>query len=317
MRQVWQNAPGSRRAWWIILIGVGILVAGWAAGQAQESRRASQRSSEDTSTEQRGVNAAVTRAIKLLKDKDYEPFIEEFFPVDRLRAARKADAANGVQRVAQSMVAAPQRVQKLIEVLTRCQSVQPTIDSPRGEAVFVLSPILAEAAGEGESAQNPGAGSSVEGLGDDLDSVLAQAVQLLQRKDYAGFVASLFPVSEVERIQLRENGTDEILLVLEQQPQMIGAMLRDLSKLRSLDPVTSTADLVEFELPPPVESEPPRIVRFQLVDGNWRFFDNSSQMRAQIRQYAAGHAGPAPGEMTITWERLGQDWRLSSLDFLQ
>jgi hypothetical protein len=317
MKSLRQCLPECRPVLGMWVLGVSALVGVWLAGPVQGQRSSPQSTTPDTSAEHRAVKAAVSRAAQLLKDQKHEEFIEEYFPVDRLRAARAADPTNGVQRVAQSMQAAPQRVQKLIELLERCESLQPSVDRPRGEAVFVLAPVLAAEDGEEPSAQNTAAGSPANGLGDDLSEVLKQAAELLRRKAHADFVTSMFPVKELDRIQLREGGMDEILLVLEQQPQMVQAMLQDLEELQTLDPAKSEADLIEFELPPPVKSEPPRIVRFQLVGGNWRCFDNSSQMRAQIRQYAAGAAGPAPGETTIPWERIGQDWRLSSLDFLQ
>jgi len=132
-----------------------------------------------------------------------------------------------------------------------------------------------------------------EGYGDDLSTVIQLAIADLEAQKYADFVQKIIPDSaRCAMVSGESNG--EVISQLHPESQLVVLMLADLKSLQTLEPEINGATAI-YRLPPftasggfPAAISSPnaplprdREIRFSLMGGSWKFFDNSSD-RASI-----------------------------------
>ena len=165
------------------------------------------------------------------------------------------------------------------------------------------------------------------GYGADFPKVVESAITALKAGDTQGFVANMFPASELrhpesaQRLELLHARLKANPVMVEQMKTDFAAIQASLAGKSVEQPddktqvVTLAGAIVEngrttYQIPE-------RTFKFQLVEGSWRLFDNSTNIRQEIaRQSTLGppdlDLDPIKGEY-IQLERLGDRWRLGKM----
>ena len=153
----------------------------------------------------------------------------------------------------------------------------------------------------------------VAGLGSDLKKMLSDAVQLLENRQVAEFILTVYPLAELAELSERK-AFENLLARLNSRPEMIAAMIRDLRDAATATPAIRDNEAM-ITLPPLVPGDPERKFRFQLVQGNWRLFDGNAESREEYRQLIKGNipAVTTPGVKGILLlTRDGENWRMNA-----
>ena len=106
-----------------------------------------------------------------------------------------------------------------------------------------------------------------------------------------------------------------LLSRLKSQPKMAEAMIRDLKGAAAATNRTSGA-AADITLPALGKQESERILKFELVEGNWRFFDGEKQHRNLYRQLTSAPVGShtIPGSKgSMILRRFNGNWRLHAM----
>lgn len=151
------------------------------------------------------------------------------------------------------------------------------------------------------------------GLGSDLSMMLEAAARLLEDGKTEEFIQNVYPYPELARLS-EADLMERLLLRISTSPEMKAAMIRDL-KAAAAEKATVSGNDAEVKLPPLVARDEPRILKFELVDGNWRFFDGQKESRDMYRQLVTADipAVTIPGSRgRMVLARSGENWRLSS-----
>jgi hypothetical protein len=263
-------------------------------------------SADDEAENLASVRAAIDRAIELLEADNFEGYIEEFYSVEEYRRLR---TSRRLTDEARHLAALPNFKDRMLTAFRAARDSEPRWSNEAGVARFSINLTeLAEPDHAGEEAvpvEEPVA-PEVAGWGDDLDQVLSSALSALNEEDYATFVEHIFPAPEVVLMQ-SSDGMDLLLLKLETYPEMAEAMQRDLEQCQSAQ-AEIDGDVAEYTLTEGREN--PQTVKFQLVGGNWRFFDSITPAREEAAAIAAEAGGDGDDVVIIELERIGDEWRL-------
>ena len=151
----------------------------------------------------------------------------------------------------------------------------------------------------------------VVGLGPDLVTALTRASRLLEDGQTAQFVRSVFPLAELARLS-EEDAMERHLFRISSQPEMSAAMIRDL-KAAAKAKIKLNGDLAEVAVPALLAGDNERILKFELVDGNWRLFDGGKESRALqkklVSEPAGGHTVPGiRGSIVLSYSN--GSWRM-------
>jgi len=153
---------------------------------------------------------------------------------------------------------------------------------------------------------------TVIGLGDDLQAMLTEAAVLVN-KDLEKFVKSVYPLPFLAKLEDPTAMQQHLERI--NDPGMIEAMVRDLK-----DAAGASADIsngvATIKLKPLVKGDSERIIKFQNINGNWRFFDADEAKRQELVQLGSQPIGElrtpgAKGNMIFSHD--GTSWRLNSL----
>lgn len=275
-----------------------LLIAGFGPSEASAD--------DDQAENLASVRASIDRAIELLEAEDYEGYIEEFYSVEeyeRLQRGRR------LTDEARHLGALPRFQEQMLAALRIARDSEPRWTDGDGVAQFTINltahahPETEEPAANATQAAAP----DVAGWGDDLDQVLASALEALNEEDYHTFVERLFPAPEVVEMQ-SSDGMDLLLLKLETYPEMVEAMQRDLEQCQSVGGQID-GNVAEFTLTEGRQN--PQTVRFQLVGGNWRFFDSITPVREEAAVLAAQSGADGDEIIVIELEQIGDEWRFA------
>ena len=266
------------------------------------------------------VKAALADAIKRLDNSDTRGFLEYYFPTEQLRQLRKA---NAVEQTADQLSQQPELLDAIRNRLKKAAKETPQFDRSQSVAEFLLKPDAGDIPKPPEFKEPPVTNVKLVGFGNDLATVLRKAEERLDKDDVDEFVTNLFPAGE-----LRHPDADSRRATLTQRlkdnPKLLEQMLTDIQALRKLTPQFSEAkNVAEFRIPGTelqisktlTVTTPERVIKLQLVEGSWRFHDNTTAARRTIAQNLAKSL-PALGEFEgvqekITFERFGDQWRLA------
>lgn len=239
---------------------------------------------------------------RALEAKDYATFIEKYVPVEDLRQIRKQNILN---QVGQQFAARPESA-KLLALVKKLKTLTPTYDPSKGEATFTMPELVGT---DAESIVPPDpTGKPGPGYGGDLKAVLAACVVDIDKADWKTFVAKMYPAREAARLQ--DSGELQTLIAtLDAHPGMREQLRADLKQMQALQP-RITGNVAEFTLKR--RALPDRTVKLQKSGADWRFFDNSAAVTAEIQKIAAlklPDFKAASDEGQVRFERIGGNWR--------
>ena len=236
----------------------------------------------------------VERAIQLIESDQIEPLIDEFFPTESVRTLRKEGS---LTEAAKSLKDRGDAIPNLLSRLEQCRTG--LTEGNDWDIQFV--PNLA-----GAEAPNPAA--MVEGYGDDFRQVLERGGADLKAGKYEEFLTSVLPLAEV--LELKR--TDQLEAVAEQfrtYPALVASMSADFEAM-SQTQAQPEDGAIRLGLSGSSDDEGTREVRWQLVGGSWRFFDQTTEAKDRIKQVEKD-AGLV--RAILKFERVRDHWRLTEL----
>jgi hypothetical protein len=261
---------------------------------------------DDEAENLESLRGAIDRAIELLEADDYETYIEEFYSVEEYRRLR---TGRRLTDEARHLAALPGFKDRMLTAFRAARESEPRWSNEAGVARFSIN--LTELSEPADPAETTApvvepAVPEVAGWGDDLDQVLTSAIAAIEEEDYATFVEHIFPAAEVVHMK-SSDGMDLLLLKLETYPEMAEAMQRDLEECLAAQTSICEEGVAEFTLTEGRDN--PQTVKFQLVGGNWRFYDSITPVREEAAAIAAEAGGDGDDILTIELERIGNEWR--------
>ena len=153
----------------------------------------------------------------------------------------------------------------------------------------------------------------ISGLGSDLLTALTSAVKMLEAGKTREFVEHIFPLPELAQIS---DGVSFRRYVerMKASPQMVEAMIRDLQQAAKGD-IKISGNSAQVTVPGLSGNTSGRILKFELVEGNWRLYDNGEK-RAEHRRLATAKIGSLTTEerrSSMMLMRYQDNWRLISM----
>lgn len=154
----------------------------------------------------------------------------------------------------------------------------------------------------------------IKGLGADLQKALASAVEMLESGKITEFIEHAFPLPDLARISegvsLRRYAER-----MAAAPRMVEAMIRDLKHAAAAD-IEISDGIGTVQVPSLADDNSSRTLKFELVEGNWRFHDGNRDERETQRRLATAKIGSVTAEKrqsTMMLIRYQDNWRLISM----
>jgi len=278
-------------------------------------------------TPEAAVHAALDDAVERLKKSDISGFIEYYLPAEQLAAIRSQK--DGMKTMVERMKAAPEQLAMTLDIMQRARQGTIEFDESGSVATITLSEVE-----DGDTDANPPSSvisepvltaAQLQGYGSDIGNVISKALDALNAGQTDAFVAHMFPASE-----LRHPDAATRLKTLQARiaasPEMVEQMKTDLAQISELTPAmeddgrTAVFALAggEMKYGRGTVTLPDRTFRFQLVEGSWRLFDNSTAIRREISRQSALAPPEFEGSDEITGDyiqliRFGDQWRIGRI----
>lgn len=154
---------------------------------------------------------------------------------------------------------------------------------------------------------------TISGLGSDLPTMLTKAAGLLEADKVEEFIRNVYPLAELAQLS-EADSMERMILRVSSIPDMKSAMIQDLKDCAAADHQITGAE-ASVLLPPLVPGDRDRVLKFQRVDGNWRFFDGGQKTRAAYRKLVVADV-PSVTQLAsagvIVLSRQGENWRLTA-----
>ncbi len=261
-----------------------------------------QASTANVGTPEADIPSSIEEMIELLETGEIKTFVETRLRASDLQKLRRGGQASYDRQL--KRLSAPPVIEMLIDELRAVRDSVPHLNEARTTARLQMqfnadaSPRSPE---ELSAELNRTSLIEVSGFGDDLKTVLARAVEVLtdsnSPKDSRldDFVSSVFPVSELYK---PDSGlrTTHWFERIEWSQALVDSMVTDLQALQTLTPqYEDDGNIASFVIPGEVREQsagtrdPDRLIRFELVDGNWRFFDNTRRAREATADWSKLH----------------------------
>lgn len=325
---------------WRVLAAVVVVIAATLAGPgilcsvgADEAA-----SSKEESGAAREARQALATILQLLQDGNDEQYFLDHAPGSQYALIQKI-LADGKPLPA---ITPPHRKQ-IVDYVRTMQQMDIVLKANGVCAAFVPPALTGDDAGKPE-AKNLYAkmtATGIAGYGDQLPAVIKLALADLAAGESEKFAAKMFPPSTTAMIKT-ENRWDHVVKQLATGTAQCVAMQKDLQLIEALEPkidgntaiytldriatafqsgVTRTRLGAPRRTPWPVAKQPAtsvdgkREIRFSLVDGHWRFYDNTSQLAARVAEALNQKMseGSSPDDTPYLLIKLGKTWRLMSL----
>lgn len=328
--------------------------------EANKSAKVSERAGRSVwFKEEQEIHAAIEEAVRLLDKNDYEAYAHRYMPINQFREIRVlmgtdqgysaiVEAVNGKGGV------------PFVELLKNFQGGKiKIIEGGEAAQIFPVEARAKVSAPEGEVSANgaiPEAereiripelklpaltadegGNSQQGYGGDLLAAIGRGIQSLEEGKYEEFVDNMYPLGELARLQER-GGRERLLERLKKDGPLVLAMVQDLKRCQTAvltyDRNNQEATIlirgsgtVQNESKEGVTMSYPRgrAIMFQLVRGNWRFFDETSvaykKIQSELKRSPVEIAAKLPTEkkpekipsQVLQMEKIGDEWRIQSL----
>lgn len=271
------------------------------------------------------IGSDLDGAIQVLDKSDFRTFYERYAPVELLRQLRQEEMLDEASEENASRVLLKAQ---LLMILRSIRKETPTYDKSHGLATYKFDPYANQAFKLDKSELHLPDTDNLKlvGLGGDLTKVIAQAAQLLDDGDIKAFVERTFPASELARLQTAELMQDLIHRINtvpvvpkpkrgQRAPKpgdpaplsLRQAFQADFKRLQELKPELTDKGLVAvFRLDSP-NKQPPRVIKFQKVGADWRFFDNAGRVASELSRQSK--LKPSYSATTVQFELVGGNWR--------
>lgn len=264
-------------------------------------------------------------AIQTVEKDDFKIFFERYAPVEVLRQLRQQDL---LDRAATVLAGKPQAKAQLLAILKAIRKQTPAFDKSRGLATIQFDAFkdgVEEISGELHLPVTEGI--ELTGLGGNLNKVLADASELLMKEDTRTFIEKLLPASELARLQepaamqdlLQQFKSLAAVPAGQDAPNVMQQLKADFIRMRQLTPqMTEEGKVAVFRIEPPINQplnpQQVRIIKFQKVGDNWRFFDDAARVATELTRQAK--LKPPSTTTTIQMELIGGNWRFIELPTL-
>lgn len=275
----------------------------------------SQVSAQHTISRGDALRADLAEAIQMLEKSQFELLTYDFMPAEMIRDMRSSVSRQygrpDSRRTSFSAFPEPMKNQ-LIGELKAAQSGEITWNRDKSLVwiQFTTKPIeVVPAQKSGYVPRSTAAAQAIDGLGEDVDEVLSQAVRLLESKRFAEFAGGMLPIDQAAELQSPE-AVDRWVHRLKQNPTMVDAMIRDLKAAQS-GTQRQTSDRVS------VESKAAGVIlQLEKVSGSWRLASMDASLQDAYQQMAhseiAASIIPAQrGTVVLTFTE--NRWRLMAM----
>ncbi|MDA1250565.1 MAG: hypothetical protein O2820_15215 [Planctomycetota bacterium] len=277
-------------------------------------------------TPEAAVYAALDDATTRLKKADVYGFMEHYAPVSDI--ARMRRSKESMDEAVQELTEKPERLNMLIDIFQRARKGTIEFDESGSTATIVLPvpEVKTEPEPPVSVIKEPVlTNAKLSGYGGDIGEVVGKALAALNAGESEAFVANMFPASELRH---PDAAAQQAILKakLAASPEMIEQMKTDLAAISELTPKmedggkTAVFALAggEIEYGRGKITLPNRTFKFQLVEGSWRLFDNTTAIRKEISRQSALSPPEFEGPEEISgdyiqFERLGDQWRLGKI----
>ncbi|HIK93633.1 MAG TPA: hypothetical protein EYG03_16920 [Planctomycetes bacterium] len=289
-------------------------------GFAQQRLQGRQQVVEETP--KAALEADLHEAISMLDRKQYQLLMYDFLPGSfasrRAFESRQSRTGLGRRNPEPPPILSVAEVKDLKAAIRAALSGKRTYDRNQTlvEITYIKKPVeLIPATKPGYiPAATDRPSGPIHGLGSDLKRMLTQAAALLDSGKQEEFVRSVYPLPELANLAQADN-MQRLLSRLKSQPKMAEAMIRDLTAAAAADNRNSGAT-TDITLPAIDKQKSGRILKFELVEGNWRFFDGGKQHRNLYRQLTSASIGShtVPGSKgSMVLYRFNGNWRLHAM----
>lgn len=261
------------------------------------------------------VRAALANMLALLEQEQFEEFVHQHAPLDTyVRFLEMLEEGESMPKPK------PAEVAPLIEYVKSMQDMTINVHPTGRFAMLSADPDTTPA--EKPNVVNPFAGLRQEtttGYGNDLAAAISTARSDLAAGDAEKFATGMFPPSTIAMIKA-EGRWDSTLEQLAADAPRAAAVVKDLQVLETLKPVID-GDTATFTLDRIVTKvnrnggesfkDGERTIRFSLIDGDWRFFDNTRDVASRIDAALDREMPEVEGRsLELRLQKVGSDWRL-------
>lgn len=281
------------------------------AGDTQVATKAQSKESPAEKSPEAQLREDVQRAISLLDDGRLAIFLQDYL------SRRDLARMNG-QIEAMAQQAQPREIEQLRENLVASLEGEISLsqDEQLAEVTYVLKAQEFIPESVPEPTAQPGGrlpSEELRELGGELPEFLTRAAALLREERLEEFIAGTYPLATLAELGM--DGVEQMAFRVRSASQMSAAMLRDLEAAAEAEgELNASGNEATVVLPPLVEGDPQRILKFDKVDGHWRFHDADRDIRDEYQRLLAAPlpAFTIPGaEGVIRFERDGDHWRIS------
>ncbi len=268
------------------------------------------------------LEADLREAISMLERKQFQLLMHDFLPAifasRRAYESQESQAVRGRRNSGPAPILYEAQVKDMKAEILAALSGKRTFNRNQTlvQITYIKKPvelIPAKVPGYVPAATDKPAGQ-IHGLGSDLRQMLTQAAALLDSGKQEEFVRSVYPLPELAVLAQADN-MQRLLSRLKSQPQMAEAMIRELRAAAASAGQTS-GPAAKITLPATGKQESGRILKFDMVEGNWRFFDGGKQHRDVYHRLASAPIGShtIPGSRgSMILYRFNGSWRLHAM----
>lgn len=312
----------SPRSWLSMVLVLASIIAGTlfppeSHGQRRRSNSRSARAMRKRTVQ--SLEEKMKAVIAELEKSDADSNLDDFLSAN-------FDKANSIARRISDN---PSEKERLLRVLKKFEQAKVHLSDRSDTAMFIVSLEKEEA----KALRPPKIVTqtkqvTINGYGDNLKAALRKGIEDLEKEKFQNFIRSIYPTAEVQRLIHQQQETP-LISRLKTYPILYMELIREfrvLLELKSVPVEMEGRTVVSFNLPADpkwkkrlgplgkgIPDQTAREVRFELIDGNWRFFDGDKKLRQQMKRQQMGL--PAGGGISLEWKRTKQGWRISSVPF--
>lgn len=245
------------------------------------------------------VHTAIEEMLAAVESRGTRALIESYTAeqeVDRLRSRGQKSYEAQIKMLESELL-----THMITEFLTAVLQSKPKFDDSRKEATLQMQ-FANDAPDEPPvaiSAELDTFGNSeVSGFGDDLDIVLQKAIEVLQDDESIfgptrNFAENMFPIGELQHpvgwqlLSRKASLADRV----DRSPELLEQMIVDFKQMQQIPPqYEQDGRLAIFVLRGSTDAStsrtPDRQIRMELIDGNWRLFDNTKPAIEEVSKWS-------------------------------
>ncbi len=313
----------SSRSWLSVVLVLASIIAGTLYPPESHGQRRKSNS--------RSARAMRKRTVQSLEEKMKAVIaeLEKGNSASGLDDFLSTDSGSKANSISKRIENDPAERKRLLRVLKKFEQAKVHLSDRSDTAMFIVSLEKEET----KELQPPKVITqekevTINGYGDNLKAVLHKGIRDLEKEKFQNFIRSIYPAAAVQRLIHQQQETP-LISRLKTYPILYMELIREFQVLLELKPEPVEMEgrtVVSFNLPADpkwkkrlgpigkgIPDQTARDVRFELVEGNWRFFDADKKLRQEMKRQQMGL--PAGGGISLEWKRTKQGWRISSVPF--